>query len=220
MTIGEASNRQSVEWGRGNPDRRCVATSRAGTQCRNWAIRGGAVCRYHGGSTERVKKKARERIEQAQDLVAMRMIGFAIDEGVPPQVALAAAKDILDRGGTTTPTAVEVTVQPWEELLGDVAHLTKAQHDAIYHPERAAQTPALAAHDDVVDAEVVPEAPETQPDAPGDAADGAGQPANPDPPFAQPSGTPSRALVPLEDATAEVAQANRAARVARARRMR
>jgi hypothetical protein len=57
------------------------------------------VCRYHGGSTAHVKQKARERLEQAADLMALRVIGIAVDDGIPPAVALAAAKDALDRAG-------------------------------------------------------------------------------------------------------------------------
>ena len=47
---------------------------------------------------------------------------------------LAAVKDALDRGGLKPSTQVEVSAkppEPWEELLGDVAHITKAQHEAM-----------------------------------------------------------------------------------------
>jgi hypothetical protein len=58
----------------GNPARRCVATRRTGVRCRNWVIRGGTVCRYHGGSTAHVKRKAKERLDRDQDLATMRAI--------------------------------------------------------------------------------------------------------------------------------------------------
>jgi hypothetical protein len=159
MTSSKASNERGIEWARGNPDRRCVATSRAGVQCRNWAIRGGAVCRYHGGSTKRVKAKARERIELAQDLVAMRMIGFAIDEGVPPHVAVAAARDILDRGGITAKQAVELSAakepEPWEQMFSGIAKITRAEHEAKMARLRGEVVDAPEPTK-VVDAELVP----------------------------------------------------------------
>ena len=43
---------------------RCKATSkRTGKQCKNWAIKGGEVCRNHGGAAPAVKAKAAIRAE-------------------------------------------------------------------------------------------------------------------------------------------------------------
>jgi len=72
MLAAEASNGEPVvfaeEWDRGNPARRCVATSsRAGKRCRRWPIRGGTTPPPRGGSSKHVKRKARERIERAAD---------------------------------------------------------------------------------------------------------------------------------------------------------
>jgi hypothetical protein len=41
----------------------CRATSRAGKQCKNKAIPGGAVCRFHGGASPHVASKAAVRAE-------------------------------------------------------------------------------------------------------------------------------------------------------------
>jgi hypothetical protein len=187
------------------------------------AARGANVCRVHGGSAPQVKAAAQRRIQQALDAAAKRLTGFAFDEGVSESIALAAVNGILDRGGLGAKQALEVSAkppEPWMELLGDVAHLTKSQHDAIYHPERAAQAPALAAPvpaDDIVDAEVVPDDPVPHPEHNEDRAEASRVPDWAEPP---PSKPPSRELATLEDAAAEVAQANRAARVTRARQRR
>jgi hypothetical protein len=69
---------------------------------------------------------------------------------------------------------------------------------------------------EVVDAEVVEDGPETQPERDGERANGAGAPAS----FAEPAQPPRRELATLEDATAVAAAANRAARVVRVRRRR
>lgn len=41
--------------------RRCAGHNAAGKPCSNWAIRGGTVCRSHGGSTSRARAKAAVR---------------------------------------------------------------------------------------------------------------------------------------------------------------
>jgi hypothetical protein len=204
-------------------DHQCTARSkRTGKRCQLPSMLGSNVCRSHGGAAPQARAKAKRRLDQAADVLVQRLLQFALDGNVDDNVALRAIRDALDRAGLKPRAQVEVSAkppEPWEELMGDVLQITKAQHDAIYHPERTAPAPALSPPD-VLDAEVVPEAPETQPDSPGERADGAGQAANPRPDFAEPSKPPSRELATLEDAAAEVAQANRAARVVRVRRRR
>jgi hypothetical protein len=41
----------------------CKATSRSGGQCKNKAIPGGTVCRFHGGASPHVASKAAVRAE-------------------------------------------------------------------------------------------------------------------------------------------------------------
>ena len=150
--MSEVSNEKGIEWARGNPLRRCVATSsRSGKRCRNWAIRGGTVCRYHCGSTRHIKRKAIENFERASDLLALRVIGIALDDDVPPAVALAAAKDGLDRAGLGAKAEVSVELKPWEQLMGDIAGIatiSRAEH-------RARQGLAADGPPYVIDAEVV-----------------------------------------------------------------
>lgn len=50
----------------GDRPRRCKAQRRDGQPCRNWSIRGGYVCRMHGGAAPQVKAKARARVEMAR----------------------------------------------------------------------------------------------------------------------------------------------------------
>jgi len=186
------------------------------------AARGANVCRVHGGSAPQVKAAAQRRIQQALDAAAKRLTGFAFDEGVSESIALAAVNGILDRGGLGAKEAVELSAkppEPWEELLGDVAQITKAQHEALkrgeaFTPAPAPQPALPPAHEDLVDAEVVPDAPESPPERDGERAAGSTAPDWAEPPPASRTGQ----LVPLEQAASEAAAANRAARVARIRR--
>jgi hypothetical protein len=160
-----------------------------------------------------VLAKARERLNLAADRMARELLGIATG-AESEAVKLAAVKDALDRAGLGAKQALEVSakpLEPWEELMGDVMQITRAQHMAIYHPDKAAPAPALPPSDDgleVVDAEVVPDDPETQPDSPGERCDGNRQPASRPPGFATAT-EPPHALG--QDEAAAVMRANRAA---------
>jgi hypothetical protein len=191
---------------------RCTARStRTGEPCKRPAMLGGNVCYHHGGNAPQVKAKAQRRLQQAADSLVQRLLGMALDGEVADHVALAAIRDALDRAGMASKQAVEVEVTkaPWEELLGDVAFVTRAQHEAMKRGEYApAPQPALPAPADIVDAEVV-DPPVPHPERVGERAD-----TPPVPDWAEPPpAAPSRELVTLEDAAAEVAQANRRAGV-------
>lgn len=196
------------------PAVRCTARKQNGEPCKAMAARGANVCRVHGGSAPQVKAAAQRRIQNALDAAAKRLLGFAFDDDVAESIALQAVNGILDRGGLSAKQAVEVDVKPpapWEEVLGDVVHTTKAQYEAMKRGEMLPPTrqPALPAPaDDIVDAEVV-DAPVSQAECVGGGAD-----VPPVPEWAEPPpAPPSRELVTLEDAAAEVAQANRRAGV-------
>lgn len=217
------SNNEPIEWKRGDPTRRCVAHKKDGEQCRRWAIRGGVVCQYHGGSAPQVLAKARENMALAADHNRANVQRLA-DAAESEQVRLQASNSLIDRVLGRPTTTVEIGPKeqaPWEELLGDVAHITRAQHEAMKRgepmPPASANPRALPPSDaDIVDAEVV-NAPASHPERVGERADRPNVPDWAEPPPAAP---PSRELVTLEDAAAEVAAANRAARVSQTRRKR
>jgi hypothetical protein len=102
---------------------RCTAHRKNGTACRNYAMRGGNVCRMHGGGAPQVRRRAQERIFAAADGAAARLIEFMNDGRVPWPVRLTAARDLLDRAGLTPKTTVAVEVPLWargmDELVVD-----------------------------------------------------------------------------------------------------
>lgn len=80
-------------------------------------VRGGNVCRMHGGSAPQTVAAARRRLMAASDRVGALLLRIAEDETVSPAVRVAAIKDVLDRAGVTVKQEVEVTVQPWQALV-------------------------------------------------------------------------------------------------------
>jgi hypothetical protein len=76
----------------------CAARRTNGEPCRAWAIHGGRVCVVHGGKAPQVRLSAEQRIRDLVD-PSLDRIKKAIDDDDNPQLALAAARDILDRAG-------------------------------------------------------------------------------------------------------------------------
>jgi hypothetical protein len=76
---------------------KCTAHRTNGEECHNWAVKGARVCVNHGARAPQVREKAAQRILEMAWPAAVRM-GRLIDSK-NPMVALAAAKDILDRNG-------------------------------------------------------------------------------------------------------------------------
>lgn len=194
----EASNGKGIEWARGNPARRCVATRRTGVRCRNWAIRGGTVCRYHGGSTAHIKRKAKERLDRDQDLATMRAIvrrtlgdlaipagkarnAFAARlEALPPPAQPVCEVNIDGRQDTPTP----------EPPQDNVIEQHRARHGLPADEPLALPTP----ESEVMDAEVVPE-PELHTYRPSAAVEAAERPGRADAPGYE-SAAPLRHLAP------------------------
>lgn len=76
---------------------RCTAHSKQTKErCKQPAILGGNVCRYHGGAAPQVKQAALERLQALQDRAIDRLAAL-VDQDSFPSTAYAAARDILDR---------------------------------------------------------------------------------------------------------------------------
>jgi len=59
---------------------RCTATAKStGERCKQPAIPGGDVCRFHGGSAEQVERKAQERLDEMADTVTKEMQDRLLD---------------------------------------------------------------------------------------------------------------------------------------------
>jgi hypothetical protein len=153
-------------WARSaHPERRCTAHRKNGDQCKNAARHGANVCDFHGAKAPQVKRKARQRIEEAADRMACELLKMATDANVADSVKLAAIRDALDRAGLATRTAVEVEVgppKPYEQIMsgmtevvgGSRAEFRRSQgiFGGEESPPNGSSRPELAAP---IDAEVV-----------------------------------------------------------------
>ncbi len=96
---------------------RCTAHRKNGDRCKLAAIKGGNVCRNHGGAAPQVKRKAIERLLEAADPAAAELVKLAL-HGKSDQVKLNAIRDLLDRAqvGKSDDKTADVTVTiKWPE---------------------------------------------------------------------------------------------------------
>lgn len=98
-------------------ENRCSAHSRTtGQRCKNAPINGTNVCRMHGGSAPQVRAKAEQRILEAADPAAAKIVALMHDKKVPYTVQLAAARDLLDRAGISKTQTVALELKRYERL--------------------------------------------------------------------------------------------------------
>jgi len=75
----------------------CTAKAKSTQErCTRPAIKGGTVCRFHGGGAPQVKNKALQRILEAADPAAAELIRLATGSK-DERTRLAAVRDLLDR---------------------------------------------------------------------------------------------------------------------------
>lgn len=135
-------NRAELERYGGVPSIRCHAHSkRTGEPCGNWAMQGQEVCRMHGGSTGASRRKAAARIEASLDRAAAAVVKLMEDDATPHGIKLAAARDLLDRGGLGVAAQAETQAAPWQMIL-----------QSIIVTERSGEA---AQNDDVIQGQVV-----------------------------------------------------------------
>jgi hypothetical protein len=72
----------------------------------------------HGGSAPQVRAAAERRILEAADPAAAKLVHLMRDPKVPPQVQLAAARDLLDRAGLAKTTELQIALKPYQQDIG------------------------------------------------------------------------------------------------------
>ena len=95
--------------------RQCTATNRAGQRCGQSAIKGGTICRAHGGAAPQVRRKAALRLLELVDpaiaVLAREMVNA--DKSADRQRA---ANSVLDRAGVPR-TATVIDGESAKSLL-------------------------------------------------------------------------------------------------------
>lgn len=204
-TTGRIVKYSEEWWASRSPEiraRRCRGHNGEHEPCRKVAMEAQQVCRTHGGAAPQAKRKARQRLEEAQDRMARILLGIA--EGAESEaVKLAAVKHVLAIGGISEKhaVAVEVELKPYEELMSNLQGISPISR-AESRERRG--LPALAGPTDPdapIDAEVVEDPARdmgaAHPDIDGEPPNGDRRGFRPDPDSAT---GPSRGLMTMEEA--------------------
>ena len=70
VTAAEIGKALKLLRGRGMPRTKCTATAKkSGKKCGQWAVLGSGVCKYHGGTTQKVLRRQKELIRQYLQLI-------------------------------------------------------------------------------------------------------------------------------------------------------
>ncbi|MDJ0393515.1 hypothetical protein QMK17_09240 [Rhodococcus sp. G-MC3] len=133
-----------------NPAVTCTARRTDGQPCGNYAVKGSTVCKNHGGFAPHTRLAASQRMVEMR-LKAIGVVdGMLDDQALEPAIRLRAAQIVLDRTGMgpTSKVEHELEVKPYEQLL--------VVRDLAVPDEPEPQY-------EIIDAEVVPTAPDGRP---------------------------------------------------------
>jgi len=108
--------------------RQCSAHAKqTGRRCRQPAIPGGTVCRYHGGAAPQVQRSAQARLAALVDPAIERLAQLLTSD--KDAAAYRAVKDVLDRAGLKPKEQVTVTGQDGAPLAIEVTFVSAATRD-------------------------------------------------------------------------------------------
>lgn len=126
------------------PKRQCAAMSKqSGERCKRAPIRGGSVCKIHGGGAPQVQKSARARLAEEVMPSISRLATERDNDEATPSERIRAATAILDRSGYGPSVGIQ---------LDDARSSLAAKLRAL--KEAGAIGPA-AGESDIIDAEVI-----------------------------------------------------------------
>jgi hypothetical protein len=144
-----------------DPAKLCKAV-RNGQQCHNYRIRGGTVCRIHGGAAPHVRESAQQRIRELVDPALGEIAKIIYRKNVSDADKLKACYGLLDRAGygpgsklilersetDLTPRVIELMRTPppmSEETRGSVTFVPANTEDSLLPAHLAALLPATSA---------------------------------------------------------------------------
>lgn len=112
--------------------RRCTAKAKqTGKRCKRAAILGGTVCKIHGGGAPAVKNAAKQRLLDAADPAAKRLVELLDSDD--ERIRLGAIRDLLDRAGLKPPTEIkgEVTIESAVAVVEEEIKARKRRLDGV-----------------------------------------------------------------------------------------
>ncbi|MBZ5739770.1 hypothetical protein [Nocardioides mangrovi] len=135
-----------------NDARRCTATAnRTGERCKAPAIKGGNVCRMHGGALPQVRKKAAERLQEMVEPALVELNKILAREDTSDADKLRAIQMVLDRTGHGPGSKLEVSgeLTRFEQVMIDVYGVDMVDgKPVVRYPKGGVQRDELDGPDD------------------------------------------------------------------------
>lgn len=100
---------------------RCSAKTSSGRSCSNWAIRGGTVCKVHGGSAPQVRAAANRRLERARVNGELGDLLADVNAATPEEHPIETALDAVRRASVMV-RALSVMLAELDTPLGRNRH--------------------------------------------------------------------------------------------------
>ena len=108
---------------------KCTAHRQDGNPCTAYAIKGGSVCRVHGGSAPQVRAAALRRLLEAVDPAAGELIRIGL-HAKQEAVRVQAIKELFARAGFGEPDKVEISLAAAESRVdAEIARLSQQLDD-------------------------------------------------------------------------------------------
>lgn len=103
---------------------KCSRIKRNGDRCGNFPIKGGTVCRFHGGAAPQVRKKADERLRAMADplMEIVERAALSLDpDDLSPSDKMRLVLWALERAGFKGGVDVTVSVNPkWHDVMNQM----------------------------------------------------------------------------------------------------
>lgn len=103
--------------------------------CGNWAAIGSDVCSSHGGNAPQVIAAAKKTLALATRNIADVLQNIAMDERLPPETRIKAAKEIMDRAGIRAGVDLGIETPGWQKVMGKLFGVAEEEDSSAPEPE-------------------------------------------------------------------------------------
>jgi hypothetical protein len=136
----------------------CKAKRRDGNRCNSDAIKGGTVCRMHGGGAPQVRDAAKQRLLEMVN-PALAALSQVISQKKDNKARVAASNSVLDRAGFKPTDKLEISgsletqseldlsrlsAEQLSNLAGIIAAATSSHNSGTEETERKQDSPILS----------------------------------------------------------------------------
>jgi hypothetical protein len=103
--------------------------------CGRPAMNGQTVCAAHGGNAPQAIAAAKRTLALATRNIADVLENIALDETIPPETRIKAAKEIMDRAGIRAGVDLGIETPGWQKVMGKLFGVAEEEDSPAPEPE-------------------------------------------------------------------------------------